>query len=323
MDDSLAETVLIKPIDPDVSNPNLFLNINWYQTTKLPGISFMIRAKNEARNIGTCLLSIQKYLPAAIPYEIILINNDSSDYTSAIANKIISVERGDKVVDYPYRIAKPGLENYHTPVDSIHSFIYFTQFCMMQCNREWIFRWDADFEMTAQLGQFLQSFWEDHKLKQEYGARTFEYVMIPASDQDGIVNSEMYLFHTQTRPFFYRHHIWEQINFLHPGQPPYVFSALPSQALILHQSTLKVIKSSYLEEAWWETKLKNPSGLTPEYLEILKAIAMVYQKSKDQFPADAQTFCRSMDPKPIEVVRYLTPTIEFPLIHKKLKVLFG
>ncbi len=313
----------IRPIDPDVTNSDLFLNPDWYSTPKLPGFSFMIRAKNEARNIGTCLLSIQKYFPPSVPYEIILINNDSSDYTAPIAQKLINVNKGDKVVNYPYRIAKPGLENYHTPVDSIHSFVYFTQFCMMQCRREWIFRWDADFEMTPQLGQWLQSFWDDHQLKQEYGAKIFEYVMIPASDQDGIVNSEMYLFHTDPKPFFYRRHIWEQVGFIKPGNPPYVFAASPNQGLILHQSTLKVIKSSYLEEAWWETKLKTPAGLTPAYIEILNTIATNYQKSKDQFPADAQTFCRSMDPKPIEVVRYLTPTIEYPLIYRKLKAMFS
>lgn len=319
----MTSTELIQPIDPDVTNHNLFLDPNWYQKAKLPGFSFMIRAKNEARNIGTCLLSIQKYLPSTIPYEIILINNDSRDYTSAIAQKIINVEKGDKVVDYPYRIAKPGLETYHTPVDSIHSFIYFTQFCMMQCQCEWIFRWDADFEMTAEFGQWLQSFWDDHQLKQKYGVKTFEYVMIPATDQDGIINSEMYLFHTKTHPFFYRRHIWEQVGFICPGQPPNVFAAQPSQALILHQSTLKIIKSSYLEEPWWETKLKSQEGLTPTYISRLNEIARAYQTSKEQFPSDAQMFCRSMDPKPIEVVRYLAPTLEYPLMYQKLKTMFG
>lgn len=312
---------MIQPIDPDVTNPLMFLDLNWYQRPKLPGFSFMIRAKNEARNLATCILSIQKHLPTSIPYEIIVINNDSSDYTQLIAEKTLNLTQGDQIVGYPYRIAKPGLENYHTPVDSIHSFIYFTQFSMMQCRREWIFRWDADFEMTTLLGQWLQSFWNDHLLKVQYRARTFGCVMIPATDQDGIINSEMYLFHTSHWPIFYREHIWEQVGFI-SGQTPAAYHPAAEHALILHQSTLKIIKSSYLEEPWWKTKLENQSNLTPTYIELLNKIAHDYQQSKDILPPNAQTFCRSMDPKPVEVVRQLQKTRELSLAHKKVKEIF-
>jgi hypothetical protein len=126
-----------------------------------------------------------------------------------------------------------------------------------------------------------------------------------------------------TKPFFYRRHIWEQVGFLCQGYPPHIFVAVPSQALILHQSTLKVIKSSYLEDPWWETKLKNQQGFDSSYITRLNDIATAYKNTKAQLPADAQTFCRSIDPKPVEVVHYLTPTIEYSIIHKKLQAMFS
>ena len=310
--------LLVKPIDPNV-DPSFFLDMNWYNQTKLPGFSFMIRAKNEASNIGRNLISIMKHLDKDIPYELIIINNDSQDETGNIAESLINLERGDRVISYPYRVAKPGLENYYTPVDSIHSFIYFTQFCLMKCRREFCFRWDADFEMTEKLGRWLKMIWEDHQLKQKYHCITFGYFMMPATDQDKITNSELYLFQTRKDPYYYRLQIWEQIGFL--NSESYLFGN-PSvdEALILHQSTLNVVKSSYLELPWWITKLQQSStlGLPQTYIELLNEIEAKCQAFKATIPKDAQTYCRSMDPKPVEVVNQLPFAETFSQVHKVL-----
>ncbi len=320
----MTDTNFIRPIDPDISQDtnSMSLDMNWYQKPKLPGFSFMIRAKNEASNIATCLLSIQKHLSQDIPYQLVVINNDSQDYTPIIAQNLLDTTQGDKVVDYPYKIAKPGLENYYTPLDSVHSFVYFTQFCLMQCDHEWIFRWDADFEMTPKLGQWMKSFWDDHLNKQKWNAKTFDYVMLPATDQDGIINSEMYMFHTNTDPYFYRRSIWEQVGFLKINHPPFMYHPASEQALILHQSTLKVIKSSYLEEPWWTTKLKQlttqPDLYPQTYIDLMNTIEQQCQEFIAKLPSGAQTFCRSMDPKPIELVKLLPFDEAHSKVHEAL-----
>lgn len=308
------DNLFIKPIDPDADPVLMGLDLNWYTQPKLKGFSFMIRAKNEAKNLATCLLSLIKWIPKSVPYELVIIDNQSSDYTELIAETIVKsqVPEIGRVVKYPFRLSKPGLENYYAPVDSVHSFVYFTQYCMMKCRHEWIFRWDADFEMTESVGRWLLSFWEDHLLKKNYNSRQFDYVMIPATDQDGIVNSEMYLFNTLSAPYFYRHSIWEQVNFLKIIGSPFLFLAKREDALILHQSTLKIIKSSYLEEPWWQSKIKqyenDSNSYSHDYIVILKEIESKCQKFIEQLPPNAQTFCRSMDPKPVEVTRWLPQT---------------
>lgn len=312
--------LIIKPVDPDVTNSYMYLDMNWYTQNKLPGFSFMIRAKNEEKNIGKCLQSIIDNLPSNIPYELIVINNNSEDETKNISQSLIKPERGDRVVDYPYVIAKPGIENYYTPINSVHSFVYFSQFCLMQCKREFCFRWDADFEMTEKLGKWMQMVWNDHLLKQQHNRPTLVFILVPATDQDHIVNAEMYLFQTRFRPYFYRRHIWEQTAFENlDTNKCLAYKAKPDEALILHQSTLKIIKKSYFDEPWWQTKLKNSNAnWSSEYLSILNQIEDSVNQFKSKISSEAQTFCRSMDPKPVELIKVLPLTEDKSFILDKL-----
>jgi glycosyltransferase involved in cell wall biosynthesis len=312
---SLTKSFLLRPIDPDVTNQSMFLNMNLYNKKKLPGFSFMIRTKNEQENIETCLTSLQKYIPSTVPYELIIIDNDSQDNTSNIASQLINHNRGDKVIKYPYQLAKPNMENYFTPVDSIHSFIYFTQFCMMQCEHEWIFRWDANFEMTSSLGQWLKIFWEDHILKQKYNNYTFDYVFVPSIDKDENINTEGYLFHTKSIPVFYRKQLWEQLAFLNDNNVILFYELEKKNALIIHQSSPDVIKSLYLEEPWWINKLKNKESFPESYIKILNEIEHKYHK----ITLDNQTFYKKSDFQLIEILPKLSPDCQYSNVSEYLQ----
>lgn len=319
-------SLFFKPIDPDVRDENMYLNLDWYKNIKLSGYTFMVRAKNEEVNIENCLKSIIQHMHQSIPYQIVLIDNDSQDKTYQIASDIINnlseAKSKHKIIKYPYRIAKPGIENYFTPLESIHSFVYFTQFCMMQCDHEWIFRWDADFEMTPHLAGFLKTFWDDHMLKKQYNHRTFNFAMIPAIDQDGIVNSEIYLFNTYNVPFYLRKQIWEQVEFANPSSDRYCFEATKEQALILHRSTLNITKSSYFELPWWITKLQHSKQFPADYVQLMELIELKCNNLIKRLTPGSQTYCRSMDPKPTELVITLPNDVQYPIYATIITKLF-
>lgn len=331
-------SLFFKPIDPDVKDENMYLNLDWYKNIKLSGYTFMVRAKNEEVNIENCLKSIVQNMHQSIPYQIVLIDNDSQDKTYQIASDIIKnhseisltkeaksrsqSQSQHKIIKYPYRIAKPGIENYSTPLESIHSFVYFTQFCMMQCDHEWIFRWDADFEMTQHLAGFLKTFWDDHMLKKQSNCKTFNFAVIPAIDHDGIINSEMYLFNTSNIPFFIRKQIWEQVEFANPSSHRYCFRATKEQALILHRSTLSVTKLSYFELPWWITKLKHSKQFPVDYVQLMEFIELKCNNLIKQLTPGSQTYCRSMDPNPIELIRILPNDIQYPIYATIITKLF-
>lgn len=295
---------------------NTNLDLLWYTQNKIPGFSFMIRAKNEQHNILNAIQSIQNNLDNSIPYQIVVIDNNSNDLTLQIAIENIK-QKNDCVIQYPYNIAKPGIENYYTPVDSRHSFVYFTQWCMMKCQCQWIFRWDADFIMDSQLAKWIKIFWDDHVLKTKYNCTTFDFVLIHAKDNDNIVNSEMYLFNANSLPFFYRRHIWEQTEFFKKHNFHHI---VPMQiACIIHHSTLKNIKNNYLTKPWWTQFLDNATTCSDNYKNIIKHIDINYNKFLNNIPKDAQTFSRSMDPKPIEIVQQLKFNIQLPTLCQQLK----
>ncbi len=107
-----------------------------------PGISAMVRARNEAGKIEHCLRSI---LP--VFDEIQVIDNGSTDETSEIVNRIRSRYDPDGKIQlhsYPFRLARFGPEHADTPANSLHSAVYFTNWSLSRCTRAWVCKWDAD-----------------------------------------------------------------------------------------------------------------------------------------------------------------------------------
>jgi glycosyltransferase involved in cell wall biosynthesis len=119
------------------------------------GISAMLRAKNEESKIELCLHSIYETFD-----EIVFIDNGSTDSTLAIVKKIKSdLDTQDnkiKILEYPFSIARCGEEHENTSDTSIHSLVYYYNWCsihslvyyynwcLSNARYNYVVKWDAD-----------------------------------------------------------------------------------------------------------------------------------------------------------------------------------
>lgn len=124
------------------------------QRMHAPGVSAMLRIKNEASKIELCLRSIASSFD-----EIVVVNNGSSDDTGAIVERLAKSPgmQHVKLFDYPHVISRCGADNSETPEDSVHSLAYYYNWSLSQCSRAWVFKWDGDMVLPARSRQPLQS----------------------------------------------------------------------------------------------------------------------------------------------------------------------
>lgn len=106
-----------------------------------PGISAMLRVKNEEKKITPCLESIKDIFD-----EIIIVNNNSTDKTKELIKDFINTNKTKniKLWDYPINVSRCGKDNESTPEHSIHSLAYFYNWCLSKCTKKWVFKWDGD-----------------------------------------------------------------------------------------------------------------------------------------------------------------------------------
>jgi hypothetical protein len=114
---------------------------------RAPGVSAMLRARNESTKIITCLASILGMFD-----EIVFIDNASSDDT---LDRVVQFKNDHdardiiRITQYPHVIARCGDEHWSTPEDSVHSLVYYYNWCLSRCRCAYVFKWDADMALMA------------------------------------------------------------------------------------------------------------------------------------------------------------------------------
>lgn len=232
--------------------PHYSLDLSWYTKPKQPGISFILRAKNEERTIGLALDSLQQL---NIPYEVNVVLNQCIDETE---NIVIDKQKNNsniKLFQYPFQLGKTGLENVCTPVTSVHSTVWLLNWMLMQGQYQYTFRWDADFIMTSSLSNELKSLMENHDI-----------VNISAIFSDsGKANTEPYLWRNDLIPRYSRYSLWHISRF---GKQTTKIGTAKSK--IIHDSPLEQKKNYWSQDPWWEKENRE------ETKELTK-------KAKDKF----------------------------------------
>ncbi|HET8654386.1 MAG TPA: sulfotransferase family 2 domain-containing protein [Longimicrobiaceae bacterium] len=107
-----------------------------------PGISAMLRVKNEETKIEGCLASI-----LGVFSEIVLVDNGSTDRTIDVVRRFKAANDDSdaiKIFSYPFAIMRCGEEHLATPADSVHSAVYYYNWCLSRCTRSYVCKWDAD-----------------------------------------------------------------------------------------------------------------------------------------------------------------------------------
>lgn len=117
-----------------------------------PGISFIIRARNEEAHLPKALDSLKGLI---VPYEIILILHKCTDKSKEIAEQRIAEGMPIQIHEWDHPISRAGFENLATPGKHPYSLQSFYNKAFALSNMVWIFKWDADFEATPELIQFI------------------------------------------------------------------------------------------------------------------------------------------------------------------------
>jgi glycosyltransferase involved in cell wall biosynthesis len=116
------------------------------------GISFLIRVRNEEKNIYA---AINCLLQLTIPIEIIVILHCCTDASESIVRSFN--DNRIHVYTYSMKISRAGYETLATDANSPHSIVSYDNWCFAKANMPWVFKWDADFIATPDLIHYLES----------------------------------------------------------------------------------------------------------------------------------------------------------------------
>jgi glycosyltransferase involved in cell wall biosynthesis len=152
--------------------------------TKKPGISFILRARNEEAYLAQSLASLSSL---TIPYEIVVILHKCTDKSMSIALEAQARGQPIRIYDTDHNLSKAGYENLATPVNYNESLASFYSKCFSFGQYNWLFKWDADFVASSELVQFFNT---------ELVLDCIEPTryLIPCQMSEDVVNKETYLF---------------------------------------------------------------------------------------------------------------------------------
>lgn len=185
----------------------------------VPGVSAMLRVKNEQSKIGDCLRSIYELFD-----EIVVIDNQSTDATLPIVQRFMAVDDPEnKVVlfHYPFAIARCGAEHRHTPENSLHSLVYYYNWCLSHCTRAYVCKWDADMVLIRDRREQLRYFMGalqpscdmmiELKIQTVYRSQEGYYYKSETE-----INREIRIFPNSKHVRFHKADLWEMVESDYP-----------------------------------------------------------------------------------------------------------
>jgi hypothetical protein len=182
---------------------------------KRPGVSALLRLKNEEEKIFHCLASIYELFD-----EIIVVDNGSQDHTLEIIRRFKS-ERDQqdkmKVYLYPFRIARCGLEHSATAEDSLHSMTYYSNWALSCCLCRYVCKWDGDMLLQREARESFKRFLKqiqrgERKCWTIYGQTVYRDLANNFFIAKGEVNGEPRIFPNGFNPRFYKVDLYELLK---------------------------------------------------------------------------------------------------------------
>jgi len=216
------------------------------------GVSFIVRIHNEE---DTLERSIRSLAGIEFPHEILLILHRCTDKSSDIAMSLALENPNVRVLAYDNAVSRAGYETLATDVDSPHSFITYSNWCVRQAKYTWIFKWDADFVASGELLNFLNAIgWVEKNM----------HISIVAKNSTSS-NREYYL--CGGPRVFTKHVFWEN-NRYSPGAEFWHFA---NEQCIEHISELSNLKSYWNEPPWYLTEISEEAETVKNRIERLNA----------------------------------------------------
>jgi hypothetical protein len=118
----------------------------WAEERPVPGITAVVRAKNEERALFWVLPPLLRATD-----RVVLIDNGSTDRTVEVARAAAAAEDAEdrfEVHAYPFSVARCGEEHLGTPAASVHSLVYFYNWSFAHVRTSYALKWDADMVLT-------------------------------------------------------------------------------------------------------------------------------------------------------------------------------
>ena len=141
------------------------INMDHWRAKKPFGISGCIRVRNEAQFMRASVESFLPYLD-----EIVLITQPSEDNTVELARQLAAEYDIVRVAEYPVIPAAPLTdEHINTPVDSIHSFVYLSNWALAQCRYSWICKVEGDVVALSTFAQVREQIEANPDAHRYYG----------------------------------------------------------------------------------------------------------------------------------------------------------
>ena len=121
---------------------------SWASGGLEPGVTAVIRARNEARNLPWVLPPL-----LSVVDRLVLVDNLSDDDTAGVARRCADESgAGTKleVQPYPFEVSRCGEEHLHTPGDSVHSLTHFYNWSFSHSRTRYTMKWDGDMVLTPE-----------------------------------------------------------------------------------------------------------------------------------------------------------------------------
>ena len=218
--------------------------------SKLPGISFMLRVRNEEKTLEQCIRSL---FQLTIPHEIIIILHLCTDRSEEIAERLSKENNKIKIYKYNNKISRAGYELLATDSNSIHSIIYYYNWCFQLTNYTWLFKWDADFISTPRLIEVLnENTWEERNMKYFMNCNNSTHQ-----------NKEPYLMCGLIK--YVKYQFWEVGLFKYGNQNVY----LDDNISIIHNSELSDLKEYWKELPWYQTEISEEASIVKQRINRL------------------------------------------------------
>ena len=140
-----------------ISDRSLFLDSRFNSRPINPGISAMIRIKNEEDTIYNVLNSIKNCFD-----EIVVIDNNSSDNTLSEINRATKnfpqLKSKLKLHHYKFDIARCGIDNFKEDQSSPNSLASFYNYSLKKCSFSKVCKWDGDMLLPSSMEKSFQDF---------------------------------------------------------------------------------------------------------------------------------------------------------------------
>ena len=209
-----------------------------------PGISFVVRARNEEMTLRESLESLQGL---TIPHEIVVILHLCTDSSRRIAESFPNV----RIYEYEIPVSRAGYETLITPDTSKYSLVSYYNWCFAKAQLLWCFKWDADFVATHRLRDFING--------RDWNDATPTRIRIPAITSNADVSPEPYLFNAGRT--YKKLAFWEYNSSLFSKDVREEICP----ATLDHVSPLDCVKPYWRAGPWFEG---------PEYFEDAEAIEL-------------------------------------------------